>query len=115
MKPWFLGIDLGTGSCKSVVTNERAQILGFGLGSYSEAGSQNKWQEQDPELLISGMVQSVQAAIQKAGVNSADCQGLSIGGALHSLMAMSRSGQALTGVITWADGRGAPHIARRGE
>ena len=108
MKPWFLGIDLGTGSCKSVVTNERAQILGFGSGNYSEINSQPKWQEQDPEWLITGMVHSVQAAIQKAGVDAAGCQGLSIGGALHSLMAKGRSGQTLSGVITWADGRGAP-------
>ena len=108
MKPWFLGIDLGTGSCKSVVTNEQAQILGFGSGSYSEAGSQHKWHEQDPEWLIAGMVHSVQAAIQQAGVEAASCQGLSIDGALHCIIAMGHSGQPLSGVITWADGRGVP-------
>jgi sugar (pentulose or hexulose) kinase len=67
MKPWFLGIDLGTGNCTSVVTDERAQVLGFGSGSYAKAGSQHQWQEQDPEALITGMVHSVKAAIQKAG------------------------------------------------
>ena len=30
---------------------------------------------------------------------------MSIGGALHSILALDRSGEPLTGVFTWADGR----------
>ena len=29
---WFIGIDLGTGSCKSIVVDEEARVLGFGVG-----------------------------------------------------------------------------------
>lgn len=108
MNPWFLGIDLGTGSCKCVVTNEKAEILGFGAGDYSGSNTQQKWQEQDPDLILTGLVRSVRSAVEQAGVDPAGCQGLSIGSALHSLIAVDRSGQPLTGVITWADGRGTP-------
>lgn len=105
---WFLGVDLGTGSCKSVVVNDQARILGFGAGSYTASNAYQTWQEQDPESLLAGMIRSVQAAIEQAGVKPAECMGLSLGSAMHSLIALDAAGQPLTGVITWADGRGAP-------
>ena len=36
--PFFIGIDLGTGSCKSVVVDETGRVLGFDVGEYSSAG-----------------------------------------------------------------------------
>ena len=105
---WFLGIDLGTGSCKCVVVDSRAHILGFGTGNYANSRTQQKWNEQDPDSLLAGMVRSVHSAIEQSGVKSTRCAGLSIGGAMHSLTALDHSGNPLTGVITWADGRGAP-------
>jgi len=105
---WFLGIDLGTGSCKCVVVDSQAHILGFGTSDYASSTTQQKWNEQDPDSLLAGMVCSVRSAIEQSGVKATGCAGLSIGGAMHSLIALDHSGNPLTGVITWADGRGAP-------
>ncbi len=104
---WFLGIDLGTGSCKAVVVNEKAEVLGFGSSDYSASSLHEKWQEQDPSAVLDGMIHSVRAAIQASGELSGACSGMSIGGALHSLMAVDRKGNPLTGVMTWATGRAA--------
>jgi gluconokinase len=105
---WFLGIDLGTGSCKSVVVDKDARVLGFGVSDYAGANAQTTWKEQDPQALVAGMIHSVRTAIAQAGVEAMACQGLSMGGALHTIMALDRAGQPLTGVITWADGRSTP-------
>ena len=102
---WFLGIDLGTGSCKSVVVDEQAHILGFSSADYLSSTAQNKWNEQDPEAILSGMIEATRTAIEQAGVTAQHCRGLSIGSALHTLMALDRSGRPLTGVMTWADKR----------
>ncbi|MEW6668961.1 MAG: gluconokinase [Thermodesulfobacteriota bacterium] len=101
--PWFMGIDLGTGSCKALVVDEQAAVLGFGAGEYG--GVQGRWQEQDPRGLVEAVTASVRKAVEEAGVAPGDCAGLSMGGALHSVMAVDRGGHPLTGVITWADGR----------
>ena len=53
------------------------------------------------------MVRSVRAAIERAGELSVTCSGMSIGGALHSLIALDGSGNLLTGIMTWATGRAA--------
>jgi len=107
-KTWFLGIDLGTGSCKTVVVNGDAQVLGFGSGDYAASSLHEKWQEQDPRAVLDGMVRSVCAAMEGAGELSGACSGMSIGGALHSLMALDGSGKPLTGIMTWATSRAAP-------
>ena len=102
---WFLGIDLGTGSCKSIIIDSQARLLGFGAGSYSTRDNTSQWEELDPQELINAMLHSVRSAIQDAGVNPAACQALSIGGTYHSLIALDKSDQPLTGVITWVDSR----------
>ena len=102
---WFLGIDLGTGSCKSVIIDARAQLLGFGSSSYSKRESTGQWEEQDPQELLSAMINSVRTAIQDAGVDPSACQAFSIGGVYHSLIAIDKSDAPLTGVITWVDDR----------
>jgi gluconokinase len=104
-KAWFLGIDLGTGSCKSTIIDEHAQPLGLGSCSYSTQETGGGWQEQDPQSLESAVIRAAQSAIHSAGVSPGVCQGISLGGAMHSLMAVDRSDRPLTGVITWVDSR----------
>ena len=102
---WFLGIDLGTGSCKSVIIDAQGRLLGFGVGEYSKHKNTSQWEEQDPQELLSGMFQSVKVAIQHSGVNPFACQAFSIGGVYHSLIAIDKSDTPLTGVTTWVDDR----------
>jgi gluconokinase len=102
---WFLGIDLGTGSCKAVVADENGTVLGFGAGDYRGAETQERWQEQDPQELLQAATASVRRAVEQAGARAESCRGMSIGGALHSVMALDGRDRPLTGVITWADGR----------
>jgi gluconokinase len=110
--PWFIGIDLGTGSCKSVVIDQDAKILGFGVGEYAGTAVRNRWQEQDPRDLLKATIVSVRSAVTEAAVRPQDCAALSIGGALHSVLALDRHGNPLTGVITWADGRAVEQSSR---
>jgi gluconokinase len=103
---WFLGIDLGTGSCKSVVVSEAGQILGFGIGEYFSSKADQRWIDQNPQAVLEGMIRAVRAAIEQSGMNPLKCQALSIDSALHTLIAVDRKGEPLTGIYTWADVRG---------
>lgn len=105
--PWVLGIDLGTGSCKSVVAALDGQVLGFGACDYGGEAVTERWKEQDPQALLNGMVIAVRTAVMEASVTAENCQGVSLGGAMHTLMAVDRSGRPLTGIITWVDDRAA--------
>jgi len=104
---WFLGIDLGTGSCKAAAVDKSGRVLGCGAVGYSGAEAQERWQEQDPQELLRAAMASVRQAVERSSARPECCGGMSIGGALHSMMALDDRDQPLTGVITWADGRAA--------
>ena len=97
---WFIGIDLGTGSCKSIVVDEEARVLGFSSAEYSGLQAQDRWQEQDPKELLKAAIVSARGAVTACGVQPEACAGLSIGDALHSVIALDDHGDPLTGVIT---------------
>jgi gluconokinase len=109
---WFLGIDLGTGSCKSIIIDAHGRLLGFGAGEYARRENTGQWEEQEPQELLSAMIQSVRAAIRDAGVNPSACQALSIGGAYHSLIVVDKSDALLTGLSTWVDDRATKQAQR---
>ena len=102
---WYLGIDLGTGSCKSVVIDDRALVLGFGSSDYADIQTPTGWNELNPEELVEGMIRSVREAIDRANVAPQACRAISIGSALHSLIAIDQSGKPSTGLLTWIDAR----------
>jgi sugar (pentulose or hexulose) kinase len=62
IEAWYLGIDMGTGSCKSVIVDEQAHVLGFGVGNYTAGDAKAEWQEHDPQAILAGMLRSVRAA-----------------------------------------------------
>ena len=109
---WFLGIDLGTGSCKSVVVSPEGNVLGFGVGNYLASSTEHRWTEQDAKIVLQGMIRSVRAAIEQSGIRPSECLALSIDSALHTLIAVDRKGEPITGIITWADHRGSLQAQR---
>ena len=112
-----MGIDIGTGSCKCVVVDALAHPLGFGAADYGETGNpKNKWNEQDPIAILNAMFTAAQNAIQSAQVSPSACRAISVGSALHTLIALDAEAHPLTGVITWADQRSTPQAqAVRGQ
>lgn len=111
-RAWYLGVDLGTSSCKSVVINDQAQILGFGNSNYPGNNTQEKWFKQSPEAILEGMIRSVNKAITSSNKPDSPCAGLSLGGALHSVMALDKFNNPISDILTWADGRAEEYAKR---
>ncbi len=109
---FFLGIDLGTGSCKAVVVDRAGRICGAGQGEYTSRSAFPQWNEQDPQGLVAGMVVAARQALESANTPPEQVGAASLGGAMHSLLALDANDRPLSGVITWADGRGARQAQR---
>ena len=45
---YVIGIDLGTGSCKTVILGKSGDILGLSTANYKSENISSKWKEQDP-------------------------------------------------------------------
>ncbi len=101
----FLGIDIGTGSCKSSIISSDGKLLATSNSNYSDATDKPQWKEQSPELIIRGMINAVLDVQDKINGSPDDIKAISIGCALHGMMAVDINGDPLTKIMTWADDR----------
>ena len=101
----IVGIDIGTTSTKSVVFGTDGAMLGSCNIGYPLRHEQPGWAEQDPEEIFRVVLATVKGAMADSGLAGADVAGIGISTAMHSLIAVNASGQALTPSMTWADGR----------
>jgi gluconokinase len=109
---WFVGIDLGTSSCKAAAIDQQGRVLGNASGRYPGAGTAVGWQERAPEAVLQGMIACTRAVVADAGAPAETCGGISIGGTLHSLLAVDADDRPLTNIMTWTDSRAARQAAR---
>jgi gluconokinase len=110
---YIIGIDLGTGSCKCALLHPEGTLLGLGSSPYPQQSDQPQWKVQAPYGIYLGMIQAVKDVLAKADVDPQDCRRVSIGCALHGLMALDPTHKPLTPVFTWADDRAGPQAARQ--
>lgn len=101
----IIGIDIGTTSTKSVIFRRDGSMVGSFSVEYPLLQEKPTWAEQEPEVIVQAIMESVQGAISRSGLGSGDIAAAGISSAMHSLIAVDGRGLALTRSITWADGR----------
>jgi gluconokinase len=107
-----IGVDIGTTSTKAVLFDLDGQVISSHSVSYPLYQPYPSWAEQDPEEIFNAFIQSLNTAILKAGVSSADVIGIGFSTAMHSLIVMDQDDRPITRVITWADGRSVDQAER---
>jgi len=101
-----IGLDLGTTRCKAVATTPVGQVCASATRAYPLHSRQPGWAEQ-----AAGEVwQGAAAALQELCglVRAGDLTGISLSGAMHSLLLVDAAGEPLAPALTWADQRAAP-------
>ncbi|WP_256759582.1 gluconokinase [Cohnella sp. WQ 127256] len=101
----IIGIDIGTTSTKSVAFDTGGIVLGSFAVEYPLLQDQPGWAEQDPDVIVAAVVESVRGALERSELHDKDIAGVGISSAMHSLIAVDEGGRPLTRSITWADGR----------
>ena len=105
MKPYLLGIDIGTSACKVAVFEKSGMVVAAANGDYPVYYPKEGWAEQDPEEWWSAVCQAVKKAIQKAGIAPEEIAGIGIDGQSWSAIAMDKDGNVLTNTPIWMDTR----------
>ena len=105
MKPYLLGIDIGTSACKVAVFEKSGTVVAAANGDYPVYYPKEGWAEQDPEEWWSAVCQAVKKAIQKAGIAPEEIAGIGIDGQSWSAIAMDKDGNVLTNTPIWMDTR----------
>ncbi len=107
MKPYMIGVDIGTTSTKAVLFNEKGEALHRAAVEYPLHTPTPDTAEQDPKQILDAVVDSIRGAVEGYGAKGEEVRFVSFSSAMHSLILVDEEGEPLTRSITWADNRSA--------
>ncbi|MDR3314205.1 MAG: xylulokinase [Oscillospiraceae bacterium] len=101
--PIFIGLDVGTSSCKALAVDADARLLGSAAAEYPCAAPQPGWSEQDPADWWAG----AQTALRQLtdGLDATRIAGVGLSGQMHGMVALGAQQQPLRPAILWNDQR----------
>ncbi|MBE5993475.1 MAG: carbohydrate kinase [Paenibacillaceae bacterium] len=105
MKPYLLGIDVGTSACKIAIFDRNGTVLETATGEYEVYYPQTGWAEQDPDewwRVICGTMKSI---FSKSQIKPEEIAGIGIDGQSWSAIAVDKEGSVLTNTPIWMDTR----------
>jgi gluconokinase len=102
---YFLGIDIGTTSAKSVAFSRDGKTLSEYSVSYPIQHPFPEWSEQDPEEIFRAVIKTVENILHALDPHIPTV--CSFCSAMHSLIAVDQKGTAISPSIIWADNRAA--------
>jgi gluconokinase len=101
----IIAIDIGTTNCKAVIVNRHAKVLQSFQSATKPLQPRPGWNEQDADEIFSSVFKLLQQAIAYSKAENIAC--VSFSAAMHSLLAVDKTGRPLMNMLTWADLRSA--------
>jgi gluconokinase len=101
-EPYFIGIDVGTGSTKAVAINSKGTIIADSQLYYSTTNVQPGFSEQDPQMLLNSFREVIKKIVQEVKYNPVS---ISLSSAMHGVIVIDKNNKPITPLITWSDTR----------
>ena len=99
----IVAIDLGTSNCKAVIITEKAKVLKAFHIPTKPVQPKPGWNEQNPETVFNAVIRLLQQSIAFCGEENVAC--VSFSAAMHSLLAVDKSGGPLMNISQLATPR----------
>lgn len=107
---YFLALDQGTTSSRAVIFNERGEVVAIGQHATQQFFPGKAWVEQDPEDILSTMLQSIRDALFLAGLSAAQIAAVGITNQRETTVLWDKeSGKPAYPAIVWQDRRTASY------
>lgn len=102
---YYIGLDLGTGSLKTVLFDSKGREIGVSEKEYPLYQPENGWSEQDPEDWFEATVETISDVMNKVDVDKNQIKGIGISGQMMGAVMVDKDGDVLRRAILWNDGR----------
>ncbi|RVU54464.1 xylulokinase [Anaerosphaera multitolerans] len=102
---YFLGIDLGTSSLKTVLYNEEFKTVVSISKDYEMLQPYNGWAEQNPQDWIDAMDLTFEELKKSYGKELKSLMGIGLTGQMHGLVMLDEQNRVLRYPILWCDQR----------
>ena len=105
MKPYLLGIDIGTSACKLAVFDREGQVAAMTNESYPVYYPEEGWAEQDPEEWYDAVCRACRRMLTENGIDPQMIAGVGIDGQSWSSIPIDKEGKVLARTPIWMDTR----------
>jgi xylulokinase len=102
---YFLGIDLGTSSCKVCLMDSDYRLKLRESSEYPTSLPKEGWTEQDPFDWIEALALAVKSSLSKAAIRANEVAGISLSSAAHIGVLLDANNIPLRKAILWNDQR----------
>lgn len=100
----LLGVDCGTGGCKTTVIDINGKLLASASQEYPSHYPYSGWSEQDPVDWIEAVVNTIKKCIDQLG-SSENIQSVSFSASTHNTLIEDKEGNIIRPCIMWNDQR----------
>lgn len=100
---YLIGIDVGTSSTKTVLFDEKLNILKEASREYPLYQPQNGWAEQNPKDWKEATISTLKEVIENIDKN--EIVGIGLTGQMHGLVMLDEKNEVIRPAIIWADQR----------
>ena len=101
-EPYFIGIDVGTGSTKAIAITSKGTIVSDSQLYYSSTHVKPGYSEQDPEMLLKAFIEVISKIVDDVKYAPVS---ISLSSAMHGVIVLDNKNKPLTALITWSDTR----------
>jgi gluconokinase len=107
---FYIGIDIGTTSTKSIVFDKAGKIRAKAVKEYAISSPKPDFREQNPDEILDAVIETLRNSIAEADINMEELKFISFSSMMHSLIAVDVNGNPLTQCIIWNDNRSIPYV-----
>ena len=102
---YLLGVDLGTGSVKTVLFDRNGKEISQRAQEYPVYQPYNGWSEQEPEDWYVAAINTIRSVVEEAGVAPEEVKGIGMSGQMMGAVLLDAEGEPLRRAILWNDAR----------
>ena len=103
---YWLGIDIGTGSSRALLVNDKGAIVAGVTAAHEEIHMEKPmWAEQRPEDWWGAAQKAIREVLAKAGATGAAVKAVGMSGQMHGLVMLDENDAVIRPSLIWCDQR----------
>ena len=107
---YYLGSDIGTSSCKTVIINKNGKVFGQASKEYWPTLNNGSAVEIRPDIWFESFLDTLKSACENANIIPGDICGIGLTGQMVTLACFDKRGVPLRPAILWYDKRGSEYL-----
>lgn len=108
--PCFMAIDIGTSSTKTIITDEKGQILASSQREYDIQKPHVSYAEQDFNIIWNYVKETIWQVLSESGIKPIEIKAISYSGQMHGLVMVDQNGELVRDAIIWCDQRSGEQV-----